>query len=406
MIEWKKIPLILRHMSWLMTAAVLALLSIGILFIYSATSASDSPVAQSLWRQQVVWAVAGVFCYFGFAILDYRRLRRIAWWTYSGAIVLLIAVLLLGPKIYGARRWLMIGSFNLQPSEIAKLGLVFILARKLSRPGENLGHFRPLVAVLAIAAVPFLLIMKEPDLGTALVLLPAAGAMMFVAGVPVRSLALLVLMALLFAGSLVAMVVVPAKLGWSDEKQNHMLAKIGINPYQKSRIEVFIGLDSDPFGAGWNKRQSEISVGSGGLKGKGFQKGTQNILGYLPRSVAPTDFIFAVIAEEMGFLGSAVVLTLFGVVVAVSFVAALSSHDKMGRLLCVGLVSILTAHVVINMAMTVGLMPVTGLPLPLLSYGGSFMLITMAALGMIQSVYARSHEAPMVFEQTGLWTAG
>jgi rod shape determining protein RodA len=166
---------------------------------------------------------------------------------------------------------------------------------------------------------------------------------------------------------------------------------------------VFLGLDTDPFGAGWNKRQSEISVGSGGLKGKGFQKGTQNILGYLPRSVAPTDFIFAVIAEEMGFMGSAVVLTLFGLVVAVCFLAALSSHDKMGRLLCVGVTTILACHVFINMAMTVGLMPITGIPLPLLSYGGSFMLITMSALGLVQSVYVRTHENPAVFEQTGFW---
>jgi rod shape determining protein RodA len=199
------------------------------------------------------------------------------------------------------------------------------------------------------------------------------------------------------------LVVLPARTGMTEERQEQMLRYMGISPYQKRRIEVFLGLDKDPFGAGWNKRQSEISVGSGGLRGKGFQRGTQNILGYLPRSVAPTDFVFAVIAEETGFMGSAVVLTLFGAVALVGCLAALAARDKLGRLLCAGIVSVLFCHVFINVAMTVGLMPVTGLPLPLLSYGGTFMLVTMSALGIVQSVYSRSHETAAMFEQTGLW---
>jgi rod shape determining protein RodA len=405
MIPWKLMARLLLRMNWVVTTAVLGLLTIGILFIYSATSVTDSLVAQKLWKWQVVWAVAGLGCYFGFTLIDYRSLRKFAWGVYAGSIILLCVVLVVGHKIYGARRWLDLFGFNLQPSELAKMGLIFILSRKLSRPGENLGQLFPLGSTLLIAAVPFFLILKEPDLGTAMILMLAAGLMLFVAGLPMRTLAMLAAAMLLVAGAVLGAVLLPEKAGMSEAQQEKALRMVGLNPYQKSRIEVFLGINRDPFGTGWNKRQSEISIGSGGLKGKGFQKGTQNILGYLPRSVAPTDFIFAVIAEETGFAGSAVVLTLFGLVIAGSVLAALRAHDKLGRLLCIGIISMFGCHVVINMAMTVGLMPITGLPLPLLSYGGSFMLITMASLGIVQSVYVRSHERTAAFEQVGLWQA-
>lgn len=403
MMPWKLASRLLLRMNWVITMAVLALLTIGILFIYSATSVTDSAVAQTLWKKQVIWAAVAMVCYFGFTLIDYRSLRKLAWGVYGAAIVLLLVVLVFGQKIYGARRWLDFFGFNLQPSELAKMGMIFVLARKLSRPGENLGHLLPLAGALAIAAVPFFLILKEPDLGTAMILLPAAGLMLFVAGVPMRIVGVLALVVFLVAGGLLGVVLLPERLHMSEQQQEKALKMVGLNPYQKSRIEVFLGINRDPFGAGWNKRQSEISVGSGGLKGKGFQKGTQNILGYLPRSVAPTDFIFAVIAEETGFAGSAVVLMLFGLVLTGGVWAALRAHDKLGRLLCVGIVSMIGCHVIINMAMTVGLMPITGLPLPLLSYGGSFMLITMSALGIVQSVYVRSHERTAVFEQVSLW---
>jgi rod shape determining protein RodA len=311
-----------------------------------------------------------------------------------------------GDRRFGAKRWLSLFGMNLQPSEIAKMGLIFVLARRLSRPGVNLGHFRPLAMALLIAAVPFVLILEEPDLGTGLILAPTAFAMMFVAGVPARALVLLVMTGVAAAGIFLGVLFLPARLGLSEVEQQKIMKMIRINQYQKTRIEVFLNLDTDPFGAGWNKRQSGISVGSGGAWGKGFLNGTQNILGYLPRSVAPTDFIYAVIAEEKGFAGSIAVLVLFSVIAAVGIAAALMAHDKFGRLLCVGIVCMIFGHVFINMAMTVGLMPITGLPLPLLSYGGSFMVITMSALGIVQSVYVRSRQVPVVFEQVGLWKTG
>lgn len=171
--------------------------------------------------------------------------------------------------------------------------------------------------------------------------------------------------------------------------QERIASLTGLSDYQRGRIEVFVHPSADPLGAGWNKRQSEIAVGSGGLRGKGYLQGTQNILGFLPRSVAPTDFIYSVVAEEKGFLGSALVLSLFSAILLIGMTTALQTLDPMGRLLCVGISTLLFFHVFINIAMTVGLMPITGLPLPLLSYGGSFMVVMMSALGIIQSVYIR-----------------
>jgi rod shape determining protein RodA len=157
---------------------------------------------------------------------------------------------------------------------------------------------------------------------------------------------------------------------------------------------VFFEPNRDPLGAGWNKIQSEIAVGSGGLKGKGYLKGTQNMLGFLPKTVAPTDFIFSVVAEETGFMGSAVVISLFAVILACVMATALLTEDRLGRLLCAGVAAMLFSHVFVNISMTVGLMPVTGLPLPLVSYGGSFVVVTMTALGIVQSVYIRRHRRP------------
>jgi rod shape determining protein RodA len=182
----------------------------------------------------------------------------------------------------------------------------------------------------------------------------------------------------------------PARLNANEATQKKVMKVVGLSGYHKDRIKVFMNMDVDPLGAGWNKLQSKMAVGSGGTWGKGFRKGTQNILGFLPPSVSPTDFIYSVIAEEKGFAGSTVVLLLFGVLITVGLLAAMMSRDKFGRVLCAGVIAMLFCHVFINIAMTVGIMPIIGVPLPLLSYGGSFMIVMMAVLGITQSVYIRS----------------
>lgn len=391
------------RMNWLMTAAILALIAIGITSIYSACYVRDDRPMRDLYQKQVFWACAGFGFYVFFAVTDYRRLRKLAWWAYGVALLLLVVVLVAGTVKYGARRWLDIFGFSLQPSELAKLAVIFVLARRLSRPGENLGHWQPLLEVLLILGVPCLLIMKEPDLGTALVLVPVTFMMMFVGGVPYRVLALLVVAGVSMVLFVLALLFLPGKLHMSDKHQQTIMQTVGLSAYHRDRLMVFFDSDRDPLGAGWNKRQSEIAVGSGGFSGKGYLKGTQNILGFLPRSVAPTDFIFSVIAEEQGFVGSATVLGLFAVLILCGLRVALHAPDKLGRLLSTGIVTMVFAHVFVNTAMTVGLMPITGIPLPLLSYGGSFMLVMMSVLGMLQSVHIRSQRTGLSFEQGVLW---
>jgi len=264
-------------------------------------------------------------------------------------------------------RWIRVGPITLQPSEAVKLAVCLVVCRVLARPTRALADVRWTVLVLALAAVPFLLIFRQPDLGTAAVLIPLAGGLLFAAGVPLRTLAIL-------AG--IALLALP--LSW-----------FLLDGYQQERLMVFFNPGVDPLGAGWNKSQSEIAVGAGGLWGKGLLRGTQNILGFLPSTVAPTDFIFSVLAEELGFVGCALVLVLYGIVLLGVFRAALQAPDKLGRLLCVGVGILLFSHAFVNMGMTVGVMPITGLPLPLLSYGGSFLVSTLAALGLVQSVVLR-----------------
>ncbi|MBN1557550.1 MAG: rod shape-determining protein RodA [Lentisphaerae bacterium] len=388
---------LLRGLSWPMFGITLLLSALGVLFVYSACYASVEGTMRALYRRQLLWAGVGLAAYLGFAAFDYRRLRRLTWWIYAGSLLLLVLVLLIGTEISGARRWLMVFGIGLQPSELAKLAVVLALARKLSRPGESLGGFGALAGVLALVLAPMILIIQQPDLGTAMVFLPAAFVMMFAAGVPLRSLLVLLAAGSCAVGVFLGSLFLPARLGVSEEGQARIISAVGLRPYHRDRIEAFFNPERDPLNAGWNKMQSEIAVGSGGVWGKGYLKGTQNILGFLPRKVAPTDFIYSVIAEETGFVGSTVVLVLFGGLLVLGARTACAARDKMGRLVCAGITATLFVHVFVNIAMTVGIMPITGLPLPLLSYGGTFMVVTMASLGIIQSVHIRSHMYPHGF---------
>jgi rod shape determining protein RodA len=384
----------LRRGNMAMLVPVLVLLVLGVMFVYSSCYVSDDQEVRPLYERQVVWMIAGLASYVAFALYDFRRFRRIAWGIYGSSLVLLVLVVFMGKTIYGAKRWLMLFGENgigIQPSEIAKLATIVLLSHRLSESGRNLSDPREVATTLALVAVPVALIMRQPDLGTAMVFVPTAFLMMFVSGMPFRYLGSMVALGATIVMLLLGGLFLPARLGASEAVQQRVRSLTGLSEYQCGRIEVFFHPDKDPLGAGWNKRQSEIAVGSGGMWGKGYLHGTQNILGFLPRSVAPTDFIYSVIAEEKGFVGSLIVLALFGIVLMSGAMTALRTRDSMGRLLCVGVVSLVFCHVFINIAMTVGLMPITGLPLPLLSYGGSFMIIMMSALGIMQSVFIRSH---------------
>ncbi|MCS6771117.1 MAG: rod shape-determining protein RodA [Kiritimatiellae bacterium] len=362
-------PLILawKRMEWLALAAAAALAVIGILFIYSASYRQDDMQVTAMTLRQLVWVVLGMGVMLALAAADYRRVAAVAPVLYGASLLLLALVLGFGRTMYGATRWLNVFGIYLQPSEFAKIASILLLARYLAEPGRNFA--RPQVIALAalIVAVPMALVMRQPDLGTALTFAPMFLAMLFVGGMPIRYAIVLV-----FLGAVTA---VP---GW-----------FLLSDYQRERILVFLDPSRDPLGSGWNSIQSSIAVGSGGLFGKGYLMGTQNVLGFLPRTVAPTDFIFSVIAEETGFVGSVTLLTLYAILLGGVVRAGIASRDKLGRLIATGVATLLFCHIFVNLAMTVGLMPITGLPLPLVSYGGSFMITATAGLGLAQSIYVR-----------------
>jgi rod shape determining protein RodA len=312
--------------------------------------------------------------------------------------LLLIAVLLVGVSRNGGRRWINLGvGFNLQPSECAKIGTILMLANYLSRPMEELRQPKVFWKAIGLAAIPFGLIACEPDLGSALVIAPSCLAMMFVAGTPKMYLTRLV-----SAGAIFIAMVIAALLFAPP----HYVPFI--KSYQRDRVLTYFGKSPLPSNAtpqerrdrakqmkdkAYNVDQAMISVGSGGLTGKGWRQGTQYSLGFLPQAGAHNDFIFSVIAEEEGFVGSVVILTLYTVLLFCGIKIASQARDRLGKLMAIGVVALLFSHVFINIGMNIRLMPVTGIPLPLLSYGGSSVVCSLIAIGILHNIhiYRRSY---------------
>jgi len=375
------------RLAWGLLFSVATLMLVSLAFVHSSTLGDTSTTLK-----QGVWFGVGLAAAVAICFVDYHILARWAWVGYWGAIVLLVLVFFIGAYRNGARRWIELGPIQFQPSEFAKLAVVLALAQFLSRPIEELRLTNVVAKTLALVLLPFLLILKEPDLGSAIVLIPTMFAMMFVAGVPVRILARVLAGAGLIAGLLVADVL------FAPEK----FQLLKLKEYQRQRLLVYFGKDFAPPNAtpeqrayyrelqrqkGWNVQQALISVGSGGLTGKGWREGTQNALGYLPRLGAHNDFIFSVIAEETGFAGSVVVVILYTVILFSGLKIAGHARDRLGRLLATGVVGLWFTHIFINIGMNIGLMPVTGIPLPLLSYGGSAAVSAVLAISLLQNVY-------------------
>ena len=384
----------------LQLVALAGLMFLGTAFVFSATMVNDSVAAlpwyDQTWVRQIVWYALGLGAAGALCVVDYHLLARWSFIAYWAMIVCLIAVLIphIGSMRYGARRWIDLGFFQFQPSEFAKLAFILQAANFLSRPADELRLPTVFWQAMGLMMLPFLLILKEPDLGSALVILPTGLVMMLVAGVPRRYLLKLVgIVGLLATLFVVDIVFLPAK--W----------QIPMQEYQRNRLLIYFGRDYTDFappGAtpaemqrlrqrqlddAYNVRQALISVGSGGLVGKGWRQGTQNALGYLPRAVAHNDFIFSVIAEEEGFVGSVIVITLYAVVLFTGLRIAGQARDRLGKLVAVGAVTLLFSHVFINIGMNIRIMPVTGVPLPLLSYGGSSVLCSLIAVGLMQNIH-------------------
>ena len=386
-----------KRVDWSFVAALLGLMAIGTAFIYSAAFANEAarnlPLIKQLYFRQIIWYGLGLGVVAALCFFDYRTLARWSVVGYGATILLLILVLIpgIGASRLGARRWIDLGFFQLQPSEFAKLAFIFAQANFLSRPPEELRRAKTFLQSLGLTALPFLLIMKEPDLGSALVFFPITFVMMFVAGVPKSFLVKLIgAVAVMMALLLVDILFAPP--GWQiklEEYQRHrLLTYFGISfaskdatPEQRKKAEALQRSKS------YNVEQALISVGSGGLMGKGWRQGTQYSLGFLPRAVAHNDFIFSVIAEEKGFVGSVTVVALYTVILFCGINIAGQARDRLGKLLAVGVVAMLFSHIFINIGMNIRLMPVTGIPLPLLSYGGSSVLCSLIAIGILQNVY-------------------
>jgi rod shape determining protein RodA len=376
--------------------AAAGLLFLGAAFVFSATTANQSsslPWFDQIWIRQIIWYALGIGAAAAVCVVDYHTLARWSFVAYWAMIICLVAVLIphIGTVHGGARRWIDLPFFQLQPSEFAKLAFILAAANFLSRPPDELKQRGLFWKGIGLMMLPFVLILKEPDLGSALVLLPTGVVMMFAAGTPKRYLLKLgagvgILGALLLADILFA----PRAL------------QIPMQEYQRQRLLVYFGAsfadaDATPeqkadarylqAKSSYQGKQALISVGSGGLWGAGWCNGKQTSLQFMPPGAAHNDFIFSVIAEEEGFVGSIVVLTLYVVILFTGLRIAGRARDRLGKLVTVGVVTLIFSHVFINIGMNIRIVPVTGIPLPLLSYGGSSVLCSLIALGLMQNVH-------------------
>ncbi len=354
-----------RDFDWTLLGFVLAICAIGITQIYSATSGNSK--FNGLHVKQIYWVVAGVGVMFVLSFINYQLLVENVHWMYGAGMISLIAVMVVGTRYLGAKRWIRLpGGQHLQPSEWIKLVLILTVARYVVSLNQRELTWPDIFKGGMLVGVPFLLVLKQPDLGTSLTYLPILVMGMFLAGIRLKQ-ALIILI----AGSLLILPV------W----------KWGLKPYQKARLTSFMEPEADPRGAGYHLQQSLIAVGSGGIWGKGIAKGSQTQGNFLPET--HTDFIFATFAEEHGFVGALFLLLLYFVVLMRLIQNAQTAPDRAGTTVIMGVVAILLFHILINVGMVVGFMPVTGIPLPLMSYGGSSVMFTFLSLGIVMNIRMR-----------------
>ena len=377
----------LKKFNWVMFAAMLALVAIGTVAIKSAGGARAEALFHGMWIGNLSAAGVGLVLYLAIAFTDYRKyLDMAAWPLYAAAIVMLVAVLLLGSTVYGGRRWL----WFFQPSEVSKLCVIILLASLLGGEGSRFARFKNsfwgFLSVGGLIALPCLLILAEPDLGTTLTLVPATLLMMFVARVWRKGLLAMSVALFVVAAAILGAVYEAERPGAPADRREMILKALPLRGHQVKRIKVFLFPEEDVMGSGYNLRQAKISIGSGGYSGKGIGKGESNLLKYLPPAISMNDFIFCVYAEETGFVGSMVLLSLFAALLLPCCWIAFRTTDGRGRLLALGVSTLVFAHMYVNIAMSIGLLPITGLPLPFISAGKTFLVVVMCGLGLVQSV--------------------
>ncbi len=355
-----------RDFDWALLGLVLAICTVSVLEVHSATLHTRFA---SFGTRQIFWVAAGTAAMFIFAKIDYHRVLDWAPWAYGVGLLALAAVLSpLGHKALGGRRWIKLGPMLVQPSEFVKLVLILAVARYFANLGGRSVTWREIFKAFALVGIPMLLVLKQPDLGTTLTYTPILLAGLFLGGINLRQSLILIAVGSILVGGV-----------WTSGKF--------LKPYQKARLTSFVNPENDPRGAGYQVLQSEIAVGSGGIWGKGMEKGTQTQGYFLP--IPYTDFIFAAFSEEHGFVGAFFVLLLYFLVLMRLIQNAQTAADLSGSLIIMGIVAALTFQIAVNVGMVIGLMPVTGIPLPLMSYGGSSVLFTFLALGVAMNVRMR-----------------
>lgn len=350
---------------WVLLATVLALGGLGVVNLYSAT-ANWSSGGTPIYLKELVWLTGGVAIALMVCLFDYRHLEHLARYAYGVTVLMLVFVLVAGKTSMGATRWIPLGPINIQPSEVMKIAIILVLARFFSERATPTGFtLKDLRVPALLLALPVVLVMKQPDLGTAMLILFISGTMVLFAG--------------LTRGALFRLGVMGAAAaigGW-----------FLLHDYQKERIRTFLNPERDPLGSGYHIIQSKIAVGSGGFGGKGFMSGTQSQLSFLPER--HTDFAFSVFAEEWGFIGSGVLLLGYLFLIIWGLYIARRSSDRFGMFLAIGVTAMIFWHIIVNLGMVIGLMPVVGVPLPLFSYGGTSMITTMIGIGLLLNVSMR-----------------
>ena len=341
---------------------MIALLAYGIYAIHSATWMREQNFAKS----QLIWIVICLPMFFIVSLIDYRWVRFGAIPLYVVSILGLVATMFIGEKRYGARSWLDLGPMSFQPSQLAIIGGIFTLSLFLSNT-RTMPAFLRILCCGAIVGAPWLMILIQPDLGSCIVWVPVLLGMMFVGHIPKRWLILILV---------IGMALIP------------LVVHFGLKPYQYSRITTFLDPEADPLGDGWNITQSLVAIGSGGWAGKGYKSpNSLNSLGFLPHTIVHNDFIFSVMGEQHGFLGAVLLISALALLFLIMLGIAINAEDDLGRLLAAGITVLLFTHTFMNLGMTVSLTPITGLPLPLVSYGGSFVMITLLSFAILQSIW-------------------
>ena len=413
-----------REFDWLILISALLLIGMGLLTLYSVGHVPDElsdtvPEVRGDWfARQLVWALAGIAVMIAAIFVPYRYYETLAVLFFAASLLLLVLVLLLPSR--GASRWIAIGPFGLQPSEFMKPALVFLLARFLAEKRKDPNRLRVLAATLLFVAIPFVLVRRQPDLGTALVYPAVLLPILYWRGLDAGALALFVTPAVsaflviysewrLGAGYpfllllFFVFILVLAYVRRRRILQSIMLVGINLgvmltvpvlwsrlHVYQQKRVLAFLRPESDILGAGWQVYQSKVSIGSGGFAGKHYLHGTQKLLAFLPER--HSDFVFAVLAEELGFIGAMVIVVLFGIIMVRAVLLAAKMKSRFASLAAIGICSYFAFHVIVNIGMAIGLAPVTGLPLPFMSYGGSSMLVSCFLVGVLLDMSVRFYE--------------